>query len=416
MLERARIFSEVACVPTTTLTVDAQPMYRRVKQRLVDESRLSSKVNIVNLHEELRSRPSPPRTPSIETATGPDFEMNVDDNGSPFCRTLLDPTSRLTHRLINTRTAGSIYLEERRNHDETGNRTDRTSIRYTPDGETEHRNAGELYRACFDEIRGRQLTILIVDSKFSPIHFSSYEHPDVYKFHVLHGYLPIDAGHPSTGQMTSQRRAVLNAQECWDGIITLRDSNRLDHEKRFGPSNNRFNESNIVQRSQKYPLFSRRSRTRGVVNARLTPVKNVLRAMRIMKLPHQQDPRIKLDIYGRGPDEARLTKLKISMRLQCASASLEILLKVVLLQGSITALSSDRQWVKRNVGESHVVPGGYQHGLVRIHGPLSTPRFLNRCKEPSDTYLQVAGGNVARRLRLSINPDTPDWVVEGHPS
>lgn len=558
MLERARVFSDIARVPTTILTVDAQPTYRHVKQRLVDEGRLTATVNIVNLHEELRSRPRPARVPSIEAATGPDVQTNFDGNGAPFCQTLLDPTSGRPRRLIYTRPDGSIYLEERRIHDESGNRTDRFFTRYTADGEKEYRNAGELYRAWFDELRNDQLTILIVDSKFSAIHFRSYEHPDVYKFHILHGYHAIDAGHPLTGQLTSQRRAVLTAQECWDGIITLTDSNRRDLEKRFGPANNRYTVSNIVQRSQKYPPFARRSRTRGVMVARLAPVKNIPRAMRIIKLAHKQDPRITLDIYGGGPDEARLTKLKNSMGLndvvffhgatpraarhfdeaaftlltsqsemqplvlmeamgrgcppvaldirygpsdliehgftgflvpnssekwaahsvlravnrrlrarlvsrmawnfsrsfsaeaalkqwartiadarrqrqdrilfsslragqaiangQSADASLEIPFDVDLLQGSITDLHFDLVWIQRTEGETHMVPGVYQSGLVTIHGVLPTTEFLNASKEPSDAYLQVSGANVAHRLRISIRPEAPKWTIDGHSS
>lgn len=558
MVERARVFADTARVPTTVITLHPQPTHERVKERLCTDGRISSNVRILNMHEELRSRSAPPVAPTIDVGADPDMDMEVDGDGAPFCQTFLDPTSRLPHRLIYTRPDGRIYLEELRNHDEAGNRTDRIFIRYTPDGEITYRNAGELYRAWFDEFRGRQLTVLIVDSKFAATHFRSYERPGVLKFHVLHGYHAVEADHPLTGQLTSQRRVVLSAQECWQGIITLTDSNRRDLEKMFGPSNNRFTVSNIVQRVPKYPSFAHRSRTCGVMIARLAPVKNIPRAMRIIKLAHQQDPRITLDIYGGGPDETKLTKPKSSMAIdnvvflhgptppaskhfnntaftlvtsesemqplvlmeamrrgcppvaldirygsadliqhgvtefliptasekwaahsvvraanlrmrarlvsrmawhfsrsfsakaalaqwaqtisvvreqrtkrilfsslragqanatgQDGKASLQIPLKSALSQGSISDLSFDLVWVKRNVGESHVVPGVYQHGLVTIHGPLPTPEFLNGYKEPSDAYLQVAGRNVARRLRLSINPDTPEWVVEGLPS
>lgn len=315
MLERSRVFADVAGVPTTIITVDPQPTYGHVQQRLIDERRISSNVKIVNFHEELRSRPGPPTAPLLDAISGPDVTLEVDENGAPFCQTQLDPGSRLPHRLIYTRPDGRVYLEEQRKHDEAGNRTDRTFVRYFPDGPTQYANAGKLYRAWFDEIKGDRFTVLIVDSKFAAIHFRSYERPDVYKFHVLHGYHAIDAGHPITGRLTSQRRPVLMAQECWDGIITLTDSNRRDLEMRFGPSNNRFVVSNIVQRSPKYPPFRRRSRTRGVMIARLAPVKNIPRAMRIIKLAHAQDPRIGLDIYGGGPDEDKLRKLRSSMGL-----------------------------------------------------------------------------------------------------
>lgn len=315
MLERARVFADVAKVPTTVITVDPRPTYAFVKQRLIDEGRITASVAMVNFHEELRARPSHPE--GLRLAPQPaDLDVwEYDDDGLPFCHTEVDPESGLATRLTYTRPDGSVYLEEFRGHNDAGKRTSRRFIRHDQSGATPYPEAGSLYRAWFDEIKNARPTYLIVDSKFSAIHFGTYERPDTYKFHVLHGYHAVAAGHPLTGALTPQRRPFLTTQERWDGVVTLTESNRKDLQERFGPADNRFVVTNIVPRSPKFPSFSRRSRTRGVMVARLAPVKNIPKAMRIIQLAHQKDPRITLDIYGGGPDADELKALRTSMGL-----------------------------------------------------------------------------------------------------
>ncbi|GAA1358176.1 hypothetical protein GCM10009596_10710 [Arthrobacter rhombi] len=315
MLERARVFADVAQVPTTVVTVDPRPSYAPVKQRLIDEGRINASVTMVNFHEELRARTGDPAGLRLAPRADDAASWENDDDGFPFCHTETDPESGLATHLTYTRPDGSAYLEEFRRHDSSGKRTSRRFIRHDDSGTTTFPEAGSLYRAWFDEIKNHGPTYLIVDSKFSAMHFGSYERPDTYKFHVLHGYHAVAAGHPLTGPLTPQRRPFLTTQERWDGVVTLTHRNRKDLEERFGPADNRFVVTNIVPRSPKYPPFSLRSRTRGVMVARLAPVKNIPAAMRIIKLAHQEDPRVTLDIYGGGPDAEELAALRTAMGL-----------------------------------------------------------------------------------------------------
>ncbi|MGP5396830.1 glycosyltransferase [Arthrobacter rhombi] len=315
MLERARVFSDVAQVPTTVVTVDPRPTYAPVQQRLIDEGRITPSVNMLNFHEELRSRTGDPKARRLDPNAAGEGTWELDDGGFPFCLTREEPHTGLVTTLTYTRADGSIYLEEFREHDVSGKRTSRRFIRHEATGTTPYPEAGSLYRAWFDEVKGEGPSYVIVDSKFSAIHFGPYERPDTYKFHVLHGYHAVDAGHPLTGALTRQRRPFLTTQERWDGVVTLTDRNRQDLEERFGPANNRFVVTNIVPRVPRYPAFSKRSTTRGVMVARLAPVKDIPRAMRIIKKVHQQDPRVTLDIYGGGPDAEALEDLRTSMGL-----------------------------------------------------------------------------------------------------
>ena len=71
MLERAKVFGEVAGVPTTILTVDARPSYDDVRSKMIREGRITPRVKIVNLFEDLRSRKARSQRPSAEHRRGP---------------------------------------------------------------------------------------------------------------------------------------------------------------------------------------------------------------------------------------------------------------------------------------------------------------------------------------------------------
>ncbi|MBB2996795.1 hypothetical protein [Paeniglutamicibacter cryotolerans] len=63
LLERARVFADVAGVPTTILTVEARPSYQQVKARLIEEGHITESVRMLNFHEDIRSRGIAPEAP-----------------------------------------------------------------------------------------------------------------------------------------------------------------------------------------------------------------------------------------------------------------------------------------------------------------------------------------------------------------
>lgn len=315
MLERAKTFVEVGGVPTTILTFDARPSYDPVRQRMIAEGRLTPAVRILNLHESLRSQPTVSSAPVLKVADTDSGEWEADSEGRPFSYTTMDPVSGQPATISFTTPEGSVYLHEERQYNGTGERTSRVFTRHTEQGSARYANAGELYRAWFDEIRSASTTHLIVDSKYSATHFAHYERDDTYKFHIMHGYHSVGAGHAITAALTPQRRPVLTRQERWDGIITLTERNKEDLELRFGKTNNRFVVSNIVPRLEALPQFAKRDRKRGVMVARLSPVKDIPLALRIMKRVHAKDPAVTLDIYGGGPDHEQLLEMRSQLGL-----------------------------------------------------------------------------------------------------
>ena len=239
----------------------------------------------------------------------------MDAAGKPFSHTKLDPAAKQPGTISYTFPDGTLFMREDRTYNGAGKRVARTFTRYTESGETTYADAGELYRAWFDEIRGDRPSYLIVDSKYSATHFAHYERNDTYKFHVLHGYHSVGAGHAITAPLTPQRKPVLTKQERWDGIIALTERNKEDLETRFGTTNNRFVVSNIVTRVEKLPPFRHRDHKRGVMVARLSPVKDIPLAMRIMKRVQAKDPRVTLDVYGGGPEHQKLLALRTKLGL-----------------------------------------------------------------------------------------------------
>ncbi|QXQ08935.1 glycosyltransferase [Paeniglutamicibacter sp. Y32M11] len=315
MLERAKTFVEIGGVKATILTFDARPSYEVVRERMLREQRITPAVAILNLHESLRSQVPAAGAPVFTSEGSTEGSWDVDDSGQPFCYTVVDQVSGQPATLTFTTPEGVAYLHEERGYNPKGERVSRTFTRYSPHSVESYANAGDLYRAWFDELRSEAATFLIVDSKFSATHFAHYERPGTYKFHVQHGYHSVAAGHAITAALTPQRRPVLTRQERWDGIITLTERNKQDLENRFGPANNRFVVSNIVPRVAELPKYSQRGRKRGVMIARLAPVKDIPLALRIMKRVHDQDPAVTLDIYGGGPDHQALLATRAQLGL-----------------------------------------------------------------------------------------------------
>ncbi|WP_221184786.1 glycosyltransferase family protein [Paeniglutamicibacter cryotolerans] len=203
----------------------------------------------------------------------------------------------MAEQIFFTRADGTVYLIEHRDHDREGTRTGRRFTRFAESGSSDYPNAGSMYRTWFDEVRTQGPSYLILDSKFSAIHFTDYQNDDVLKFHVVHVE---HVGNPVTGTLIKSRGLFLLRQDRWDGVICLTDRNRADLSARFGPANNRFVISNIVPRQRSLPAWSRRSRTRGVMVARMSEVKDIPMVLRIIKQAHEHFPSVTLDIYGGG--------------------------------------------------------------------------------------------------------------------
>lgn len=315
MLERARVFADIAGVPTTVLTVEARPSYKQVKARLVDEGRITDAVTMLNFHEDIRSRGTAPAAPRLDPAAATDGTWASDEDGNPFSLTLLNPEFGIPEQIFFTKADGTVYLIEHRDHDRDGARIGRRFTRFAETGSVDYGNAGSMYRTWFDEVRVQGPSCLIVDSKFSAIHFTGYQNKDVLKFHVVHGYHALHSGNPVTGKLVKAREHFLLNQDRWDGVICLTNRNRADLAARFGPTSNRFVISNIVARQRSLPAWSQRSRTRGVMVARMSTVKNIPVALAIIKQVHEQYPSVTLDIYGGGLELEKMEDLKNEMGL-----------------------------------------------------------------------------------------------------
>ena len=315
MLERAKTFVEIGEVPTTILTFDPRPSYDPVRERMLAEGRLTKRVRILNMHESMRALPAAASAPMLTVDGTVAGDWVLDDAGHPFSYTMVDPASGQPATISFTSPDGAVYLHEEREYNTKGGRISRIFTRYTDTQEIRYANASELYRAWFDEIRAERPTYLIVDSKYSATHFAHYERADTYKFHIQHGYHSVAAGHAIAAPLTPQRRPVLTRQERWDGMILLTERNKEDLDARFGATNNRFVVSNIVERLNALPAYGMRDHKRGVMIARLSPVKDIPLAMRIMKRVHAEDPEVTLDIYGGGPDLDKLLERRSKLGL-----------------------------------------------------------------------------------------------------
>jgi len=124
---------------------------------------------------------------------------------------------------------------------------------------------------------------------------------------VVHSIFLNDAYKPESGPQKFYKYLCEHNTE-FDGIIMLTNEAKEDFYKLYGNSNNIF----VLPHPYPYPVtrtdFIRRDPQKAVVIARLDPYKQIDLTVEIFSLVVKELPDVKLEIYGRGPEEENLKK------------------------------------------------------------------------------------------------------------
>lgn len=307
LLHRSRAFVQLGGVPVDVLTFDARPDYRQVEHELRERGEFVAGMVHVNLWEWLRAND-----------LGPDAAGSLDLDRHPLIPLAVDPgqvsTWRDDHELTRSRGVddsvlqvdyyredGSLLLSDRRDA------PDGRSIVLCDRGGAPIRSWGSawaLYRFWLDQLRQREPSFMIVDSKPVAEFMATYRRKRAVVIHVVHGsHSTVDGS--GAAMLTPARAAVFQKLDAYDSVVFLTQRQRADVEGLLGV---RDNLAVIGNGSEVRPsVFPPPREVRaGIMLASLTPRKRVDDAVRAIATAASEHPGISLDVYGDGPERERV--------------------------------------------------------------------------------------------------------------
>jgi poly(glycerol-phosphate) alpha-glucosyltransferase len=286
LLHRSRAFVRLGGVEVDVLTFEPRVDYAAIERALRDRGELIDGMRLLNLWDWIRDAPLTP-TESLELT---DFSplrgsghVEAARDGRVLSRTRLDSSGAIL-QIDHYRTDGTLAASDRRDAAD-----GRSIVLCDAEGEPVRtfRRAWQLYRWWLDELRERQPSFLIVDSKTVARFALTYRRKRAVLVHVVHNsHLQGD------GELRESRRAVFENLDRFDAVVVLTEQQRRDIESRFVPRDNLA----VIPHSRTLPPRSPEAhRTGGLALASLTPRKRVDHAMRAAAAAGAQ-----LDVFGAG--------------------------------------------------------------------------------------------------------------------
>lgn len=164
-----------------------------------------------------------------------------------------------------------------------------------------------LVHAYLDRVVGDDRVILSVESRRADPETLSYERPNVKQVYVLHNP-HIAAPFVDPKKVRPAYRPLLDNADKVGSVVFLTNAQRADAEARYGRRSNFQVIPHAVPKPTIDPSVTRDPRL-VVMLARLDQQKRIPHAIKAFAKVLQRVPDARLDIYGRGPDQAALKKL-----------------------------------------------------------------------------------------------------------
>lgn len=295
LLKRSRSFVELAGAEATILTFETRPDYEGVRRLLRERGELVDGMQLRNIYEDFRRLDRPPV--SVPTHPGrqvrePDDEQ-VTPEGSVRRWRAGDHDARIEHR----RADGTLaVLEERRPKGK------RLITSFDAGGRTtgQWTSATAFRFAWLDEVAGTEPAVMIVDSKTVARSLQKYRHPHVTTIHVVHG-----AHHDAQGRVTAARRSIFENLHRWDAVVFLTERQRTTAVEQLGDPGNLEVVPNAVAVPSHVPRLPP-DRLHGVIVSRLSGIKRIDHALRILASVRALDIPVTAEIVGEGDRHAKL--------------------------------------------------------------------------------------------------------------
>ena len=295
LLQRSRSFVQHAGAHAEILTFESCPDYDEVRGRLRERGELVDGMRLRNIYEDFRRgdrTPSPvPRHPG-RTPGAPD-EEEATPEGSVLRWRDGERDVRVEHR----RADGTLaVLEENRPGDRrlitAFDRIGRTTGQWT--------SATAFRFAWLDDVVAHEPAVMIVDSKTAARSMQKYRHPDVTTIHVVHG-----AHHDGEGRLTASRRSIFENLHRWDAVVFLTERQRATAIEQLGDPGNLEVVPNAVTIPASVPRLPP-DRLHGVIVSRLSGIKRIDHALRILAAVRALDIPVTAEIIGEGDRHAKL--------------------------------------------------------------------------------------------------------------
>jgi poly(glycerol-phosphate) alpha-glucosyltransferase len=294
LLHRSRAFAR-AGARVDVLTFEPLPDYEDVRQRLRDRGELVDGMRLRNIYEDFRQAVREPATVAIRpgSPSRPHDDESATTRGSMRRWRRGESDVRVEHR----RPDGSLALVDERRRGggrliTSFDRTGRTTGQWT--------SPSAFRFAWIDELLAGEAAAVIVDSKTVARWMQKYRRPNVALVHMVHG-----AHHDARGRLTDSRRPIFENLHRWDAVVFLTARQRAAAIELLGDSGNLHVVPNAVTIRERMPRLPP-DRLHGVIVARLSGIKRLDHALRIIAAVRRLDILVTAEIVGEGDRHARL--------------------------------------------------------------------------------------------------------------
>lgn len=309
MLQRSRAFRTFGGVDVDVFTLDPQENRTHRDQILADRDALIDGVTVTNLYDWLRQHPLPGGSLRLDrdvfTPLQPEAsEHERDTDGAPVRRLVRRNSGGEVMQIDHLRADGTLVLSDRHDTRERGVVGGRSLILCDETGTPVRswQRVWHLYTAWLDRFTAKQPTFLIVDSKVVAKFVAGYRREHVTTIHVVHG----SHRHDGPELIRPSRREVFARLADFDAVVFPTLGQRDDVQAIVGPEPTLIAVPNALSNAD----APERARSGAAMVARLEPLKQVDHAIAAVQRANAQvRPPITLDIFGDGPEKARVHEL-----------------------------------------------------------------------------------------------------------
>jgi poly(glycerol-phosphate) alpha-glucosyltransferase len=310
MLHRSRALVGIAGATVEIVTFDPSPRFSATRDRLLDRGGLVPGMLLRNVYEDLRVTHRPvrevPVAPVSASRRRPDDEESGPDGTIRRWRRGAE-LARVEH----LRTDGTLALLDERGPGRTRRLTSFDGAGATT-GQWE--SASALYFDWLDAVIAGDPAVVTVDSKAVARLLQRYRRPNVSLVYVVHGS---HLAGQDPRRLDESRRSVFDNLHRWDAVVLQTERQRTDVIDLLGDTGN----LEVVPNPLASPGPIRRlppDRLRGVIVSRLSALKRIDHALRIVAAVRAMGLPVTLDVIGDGRQRARLEVLAADLGLGAA--------------------------------------------------------------------------------------------------
>ncbi len=307
LLHRSRAFVRLGGRPVDLLTFDARPDYPEVERTLRERGELIDGLTLINIWDWFRENDLPTDAPGTLNLEKHQFAplgsektyVSTWRDDHELTRSRVDGESVL--QVDYFREDGSLLASDLRD-----GASGRSVVLCDWSG-TPIRSWGSvwaLYRFWLDELRQREPSFMIVDSKPVAAFLATYKRKRAVVLHVVHSSHLAEEDTDSA-RLKASRAPVFQNLDGYDSVVLLTQRQRVDVERLLGARDN----IAVIGNGRVLPPAAKeepRPVGNGIMLASLTTRKRVDHAVIAVSRAAMGHPELTLDVYGDGPDRERV--------------------------------------------------------------------------------------------------------------